>query len=58
MKRHEPCAHLRPDYNRLEQAHYIKRDPDTDEISWPPTGMMNELRHLGLLDEQLTGQVR
>lgn len=50
MKRHEHCAHLRPDYDRLEQAHYIYRNPVTYEISWPPTGMMDELKRLGLVD--------
>ena len=49
MKRHEPCAHLRPDYDRLEVAHHIRRDPVTDEISWEPTGMMQELARLGLV---------
>ena len=51
MKRGEYCAHLRPDYNRLEVAHHIKRDPVTDEISWEPTGMQEELIRLGLWDE-------
>lgn len=50
MKRNEPCAHLRPDYDRLDDAHYIHRDPRTDEISWPPTRMEEELRRLGLID--------
>ena len=50
MKRHEPCAHLRPDYDRLENAHHIRRHPVTDEISWEPTGMMQELARLGLVD--------
>lgn len=49
MKRHEPCAHLRPDYDRLEVAHHIRRDPVTDEISWEPSGMMQELARLGLV---------
>jgi len=49
MKRHEPCAHLRPDYDRLELAHYIWRDPDTGEISWEPTAIEDELRRLGLI---------
>lgn len=49
MKRHEPCAHLRPDYDRLEMAHHIVRHPDTDEISWPPTDMVAELKRLGLI---------
>ena len=49
MKRNEPCAHLRPDYDRLDDAHYIRRNPDTHEVSWPPTRMMDELRRLGLV---------
>jgi len=49
MKRNEPCNHLRPDYDRLEVAHHIRRDPVTDEISWEPTRMMDELRRLGLV---------
>lgn len=52
MKRNEPCSHLRPDYDRLEQAHHIRRDPVTYEISWPPTGMMNELKRLGLVNNE------
>jgi hypothetical protein len=56
MRRNEPCAHLRPDYDRLEQAHYIKTDPETGEISWPPTKMEEELRRLGLISAyQLSG---
>jgi len=55
MRRNEPCAHLRPDYDRLEQAHHIRRDPVTDEISWPPTGMMAELAHLGLMYNEEKG---
>lgn len=50
MRRSEPCAHLRPDYNRLEVAHHIRRDPVTDEISWEPSRMEDELRRLGLID--------
>lgn len=49
MKRSEPCAHLRPDYDKLENAHYIWRDTETDEISWEPTGIENELIRLGLI---------
>lgn len=49
MNRNEPCAHLRPDYDRLEQAHHIRLNPVTGEISWPPIGMMAELTRLGLL---------
>ena len=50
MRRSEPCAHLRPDYSRLEDAFYISRDHDTDEVSWPPTRMMDQLKELGLVD--------
>lgn len=52
MKRHEPCAHLRPDYDRLEKAHYIIRDPETDEILWEPTGLEVELARLGLIQRE------
>ena len=34
MKRNEPCAHMRPDYDRMEEAVYIFRHPVTDEITW------------------------
>lgn len=50
MRRSEPCAHLRPAYDRLEVAHHICRDPVTAEISWEPTRMINELKRLGLVD--------
>lgn len=53
MKRNEPCAHLRPDYDRLELAQYIVLDPETREISWEPTAIEDELRRLGLLDDRL-----
>lgn len=56
MKRNEPCAHLRPDYDRLEVAHHIRRDPVTDEISWEPTGMMQELARLGLVPNNSSPQ--
>lgn len=52
MKRHEPCAHLRPAYDRLEVAHHIVRDPVTDEISWEPSSMEAELERLGLIAYQ------
>jgi len=51
MRRNEPCAHLRPDYDRLEQAHHIKTDPETGEISWPPIGIKLDLKRLGLITE-------
>ena len=49
MKRNHPCAHLRPDYSRLDDAYYITRHPITDEVSWPPYRMEDELRRLGLV---------
>lgn len=55
MKRGEPCAHLRPDYTRLDDAVYIKRNPETYEISWPPTRMEDELMRLGLIPKQNKG---
>ena len=52
MRRNEPCAHLRPAYDRLETAHHIVRDPITDEISWPPTSIESELERLGLIERR------
>lgn len=49
MRRNEACAHLRPDYNRLEVAPYIVRDAVTDEVSWEPHGIESELMRLGLI---------
>lgn len=40
---------LRPAYDRLAEAHHVKRCPDTDEISWPPSNMVDQLRKLGLI---------
>lgn len=40
---------LRPAYDRLAEAHLVKRDPHTDEISWPRTDMVQQLREQGLL---------
>lgn len=40
---------LRPDYARLANAHHIKRDPKTDEISWEPSSIEQRLREAGLL---------
>jgi hypothetical protein len=42
---------LVPDPDRLADARYIKRDPDTDEISWPPLRMTDVLRELKLIDK-------
>lgn len=49
MRRGEPCAHLRPDYDRMEEACYITVDEVTGEISWPPSRLEDELKRLGLL---------
>lgn len=54
MRRNEPCAHLRPDYDRLETAHHIVRHPITDEISWPSISLEDELIRLGLLPKGKT----
>ena len=43
---------LVPDPQRLADAHHVKRDPVTDEISWPPSTMEAILRDLKLLDEK------
>ena len=40
---------LRPDYQRLADAHHIKRNPVTDEISWAPSSIEAHLREAGLL---------
>lgn len=40
---------LRPDYQRLADAHHIKRNPYTDEISWAPSSIEQSLREAGLL---------
>lgn len=41
---------LRMDQRAMEEAPYIRRNKDTGEVSWPPTGLLNELRALGLID--------
>ena len=43
---------LVPDPQRLADAHHVKRDPVTDEISWPPSTMADVLRELKLMDEK------
>lgn len=40
---------LQPDWARLEEAHLVKRNPVTDEISWPPTSLEDVLRKAGLI---------
>lgn len=43
---------LMPDADRLAEAHHVKRDPDTSEISWPPSRMAAILRTLKLIDTE------
>jgi hypothetical protein len=40
---------LQPDYSRLEEAHLIKRNPETDEISWASSNLEDQLRKAGLI---------
>lgn len=51
MKRNQPCVHMRPDYERMENAHYITVNPETREVSWPPSRLEEELAALGLLHD-------
>lgn len=41
-----------PDPQRMADSHHVKRDPETGEISWPPSRMLEVLRELGLMDEK------
>lgn len=43
---------LMPDPDRLADARHVKRDPDTGEISWPPSRMADVLQELKLIDEK------
>lgn len=43
-------AMLKMDQRAVEDASYIRRHPETYEISWPPTGLLSELERLGLID--------
>ena len=43
---------LMPDADRLAEAHHVRRDAETDEISWPPSSMAAILRELKLIDEK------
>lgn len=38
-----------PDPQRMAESHHIKRDPKTDEISWPPSSMEDTLKELKLI---------
>ena len=39
-----------PEPSRLAAARYIRRDPDTFEISWEPSSIMAQLIELGLIN--------
>ena len=41
-----------PDSSRLMAALYFRRDPDTYEISWPPSDMELLLIELGLINRK------
>lgn len=43
---------LVPDLQRLADAHHVRRDPATDEITWPPDTMAAILRDLKLTEEK------
>ena len=40
-----------PDADRLADAPHVKRDAVTDEISWPPSKMLDVLRELKLVED-------
>ena len=40
---------LKPAYDRLAEAHLIRRNPVTDEISWPASTLEDDLRKAGLI---------
>jgi hypothetical protein len=48
---YDACG-LAPDPERLAEAHHVRRDPATDEVSWPPSRMAAVLRELKLIDEK------
>jgi hypothetical protein len=39
-----------PDSSRILAALYVRRCPDTFEVSWPPTDMELQLIELGLIN--------
>jgi hypothetical protein len=43
---------LLPDPERLAEAHHVRRDPVTDEISWPPSRMADMLREMKLIEDK------
>jgi hypothetical protein len=36
----------------MADAHHVRRDPVTDEISWPPDNMAAVLRELKLMESK------
>lgn len=44
---------LTPDAARLAEAHHVRRDAQTYEISWPPCTMGAILRTLKLIDREV-----
>ena len=40
-----------PDPQRLDDARHVTRDPETEEVSWPPTRMADVLRELKLIKD-------
>ena len=43
---------MMPDPQRLDDAHHVRRNPVTDEVSWPPTRMADVLRELKLISKE------
>jgi len=41
-----------PDADRMADAHHVRRNPVTDEVSWPPSRMAVVLRELKLISEK------
>jgi hypothetical protein len=41
-----------PDADRMVDAHHVRRDPVTGEVSWPPSRMAAILRELKLISEK------
>lgn len=40
---------LQPAWDRLEDAWYVKRNPETYEVTWPSSCLEDDLRKAGLL---------
>lgn len=50
--RYDRAGNMMPDPDRLADAEHVRRDPMTDEVSWPPSRMAAVLRELKLMDEK------